>query len=324
LSLALWAGTHAPALALPFQDPAFDALYAADRLDDLSRLARERQAQRGDDDQAVLAGALAAMTSSDARKREAAIRQAETCLQARPTAAACHYALGVVLGVHSMAQGPLKVVANVGRVKQALEKAVDLAPAWYLGRAALVEFYAAAPSVVGGSEAKARDVARAAPVPDQARVLEANLAIKQDRFDEALALLSEVKLGQDAALDADLRQWWLSAGTGLMGDGRHAAAREAFERLVRDQPQQAAGRYGLGRWAFETGAPAEAIRWFEQSRRLKGAARLPLDYRIGLAQQALGQNEAARGSYSRFVATGRGAQRSLEDARKRISQLGGA
>ena len=321
LLLAAVAGT---ATAQPFQDPAFNALYAADKLDELGQLARQRLARRGDDDQAVLAAALAALTSGDAKQRETVIRQAEACLQAKPNAATCHYALGAVLGVHSMSQGMMKIIGNVGRVKHALEKAVELAPQWYVGRGALVEFYAQAPSVVGGSMAKARQVARAAPVPDQARVLEASLAIKEDHFEQALALLAEVKPGQDAALDADLRQWWLGAGVGLLGSGRHDAARAAFERLTREQPEQAAGPYGLGRLAFESGSHAEAIKLFEKSAGLKGADRLPLDYRIGLAQQAQGHTDEARAAYARFVAGGRGAHRSLEDAKKRLAQLGGA
>jgi tetratricopeptide (TPR) repeat protein len=323
LALALAASTGA-ATAQPFQDPAFDALYAADKLAEMDQLARQRLAQRSDDEQAVLAAGLVAMTSGDANQRETAIRQAEACLQAKPAAAPCHYALGSVLGVHAMSQGMLKVVSKVGRVKHALEQAVALAPQWYLGRGALVQFYALAPPVVGGSVDKAREVARAAPVPDQGRVLEAGLLIKEDHFERALALLAEVKPGKDAALDADLRQWWLSAGAGLIGDGKHEAARAAFERLSREQPGYAAGAYGLGRLAFETGAFAESIQLFEQSARLKGADRLPLDYRTGLAQQALGRNDAARASYARFVAGGRGAQRSLEDAKKRLAQLGGA
>lgn len=322
VALAVVAGTGS-ATAQPFHDAAFNALYAADKLDELGQLSRQRLAQRADDDQAVLAGALAALTSGDAKQRDTAIRQAEACLQSKPAAAPCHYALGAVLGVHSMSQGMLKVVANVSRVKHALEKAVALEPQWYIGRGALVEFYALAPSVVGGSVAKAREVARAAPVPDQARVLEAGLSIKEDHFEQALALLAEVKPGKDAALDGDLRQWWLAAGAGLIGDGKHDAARAAFERLAREQPAYAAGSYGMGRLAFETGAHAEAIKLFEQSARLKGADRLPLDYRIGLAQQALGRNEAARASYTRFIAGGRGAHRSLEDAKKRLAQLGG-
>jgi tetratricopeptide (TPR) repeat protein len=321
LALATAAGV---ASAQPFQDPAFNALYAADKLTEMGQLARQRLAQRSDDDQAVLAGALVAMTSGDAKQRETAIRQAEACLQAKPAAAPCHYALGSVLGVHAMSQGMLKVVANVGRVKHALEKAVELAPQWYIGRGALVEFYALAPSVVGGSAAKAREVARAAPVADQARVLEAGLSIKEDRFEQALALLAEVKRGQDAALDADLRQWWLAAGAGLIGDGKLAPARAAFERLAREQPDHAAGLYGLGRLAYETGALAESIKLYEQAAPLKGADRLPLDYRAGIAQQALGLKDAARASFTRFVAGGRGAKRSLEDAKKRLVELGGA
>ncbi len=138
LSLLL-AGAAGAAAAQPFQDPAFNALYAADKLGELDQLAQQRLAQRADDDQAVLAAALVALTSGDAKQRDTVIRQAEACLQAKPAAATCHYALGSVLGVQSMAQGMLKIIGNVGRVKHALEWEVQLATQGYVGRVELEE-----------------------------------------------------------------------------------------------------------------------------------------------------------------------------------------
>lgn len=318
-ALSAAAGT---ASAQAFQDPVFNALYADTRVAEMDRLAQQRLAQRADDAQAVLASALVALTDDDAPRREAAIRQAEACLRIAPKAAPCHYALGAVLGVHSMSQGMLKIVGNVGRVKKALQAAVALEPQWYIGRGALVEFYAQAPSVVGGSLSRAREVARAAPLPDQARALEARIALTEDRFEEALKLLAEVKPGKDAAVDADLRQWWLAASVGLVSVGKVEQARASLERLAREQPDQAAGPYGLGRLSYETGAVAESVQHYERSARLKGADRLSLDYRMGISQQALGRVEAARSAFQRFIASGRGAKRALEDARKRLAQLG--
>ncbi|MFN5157411.1 MAG: hypothetical protein ACK5IH_14345, partial [Betaproteobacteria bacterium] len=57
--------------------------------------------------------------------------------------------------------------------------------------------------------------------------------------------------------------------------------------------------------------------------RLRGASQWPIDYRLGIAQQQLGQREAARASLQRFVDAGRGQKASLEDARKRLTELGG-
>ena len=46
-------------------------------------------------------------------------------------------------------------------------------------------------------------------------------------------------------------------------------------------------------------------------------------YRIGIAQQQLRRNDAAKASFTRFIAAGKGQKSSLEDARKRLEQLGG-
>ena len=51
---------------------------------------------------------------------------------------------------------------------------------------------------------------------------------------------------------------------------------------------------------------------------------LPIDYRLGIALQAQGQAEAAKAALARFVAAGRGSNKSLDDARKRLAQLGQA
>jgi hypothetical protein len=53
------------------------------------------------------------------------------------------------------------------------------------------------------------------------------------------------------------------------------------------------------------------------------ADELPLVYRIGIAQQAAGQKDAARESFKRYVAAGKGSKGNLEDAKKRLAELGG-
>lgn len=326
LAGAVLVGLAQSATAQVFQDPALQTLYAAERMADLAAASQQRLANRPDDAQAVLGLAMAALAGDDSARREAAIRRAEACVQQNPQAAECHYALGVVLGVQAMSQGMLKMATSVGTVKAALLDALRLAPQWYPARSAVVEFYLQAPGVIGGSSARAADAARGAPQPEQARALAARVALQDEQFDAALAGLYAVQAGPLAALDPaladDVQQWIASAGFGLLSQGQAAQAKPVFERMQRDQPAQAAGFYGLGRVQHALGAPADAVRSYEQGARLKGAAVYPFDYRLGLALQALGRNEPARAALARFVAAGKGQAKSLDDAKKRLAQLG--
>lgn len=316
----VWCGS---AQAQFFSDATLEAAWQSAKRSELERLALPRLTARADDAQAVLAAAMLALQGDDATRRRGAIVHAEKCLELQPKAAACHYALGAVLGVQALSEGMLKLMGSVGRVKGALQEALELAPTWFPARSAMVEFYLQAPGVVGGSVSRARELARSAPSAEQARALEARIALQEERFEAALNVLAQVKAGADTALAADLRGWTVSAALGLVNKGEAAKARAAFERVMAEKPDDALGPYGLARVATDTGQPAQAIALFERAARLQGAERLPIDYRMGIAQQALEQKDAARDSFRRFIAANKGSARSLDDAKKRLAQLGG-
>lgn len=311
-----------PTQAQMFKDTALDALYAAERFDEIGRVGTQRLVARADDVQALLAAAVGALRGNDAARREAVIVQAEACVQRQPQAAVCHYALGAVLGVHAASAGMMKLAASVGRVKGALQEALALEPQWYAARSAVVEFYALAPGLVGGSIDKAQETARGAPRPEQVRALQARVALQEGPPEAALAALSAIQPGNDSALANDITAWSRAAAFALVNDKQPEKARAYFERAAREQPELAVAPYGLGRVYSDTGAPAEAVKQFELAARLRGAAELPIAYRAGIAQQALGQKEAARESLQRFVAAGRGSKGHLDDAKKRLEQLG--
>ena len=64
------------------------------------------------------------------------------------------------------------------------------------------------------------------------------------------------------------------------------------------------------------------MKLIEQSAKLKGADELPLDYRAGITHQALGNKEAARAAFTRFINKGKGQESSINEAKKRLAQLG--
>ena len=304
------------------KDPALQALYAAEKNDALQRLAQQRVTTQPDDAQAVLALALAALARDDAPARQALLQRAETCIDKQPKAAPCHYALGVVLGVQALSEGMFKAARSAGTVRDALATAQTLEPAWYPARSALLEFYLLAPTMLGGSTSKAAEVAKAAPLPEQVRALEARIAMTERKFDTALQLLATLPGHLEPALAADAQAWAVQCGLGMVNQGQAAKALPAMERLVREQPGRAGPVYALARVRGELGAPEEALKLYDQSAPLKGAADWPIAYRQGLLQQQLGQLDAAKASFARFVSAGKGQKASLDDARKRLEQLG--
>ena len=108
----------------------------------------------------------------------------------------------------------------------------------------------------------------------------------------------------------------------MVNAGQAAKAQPLLDKLVREYPQQASPVYTLARARSEAGAQEEALKLYELAATLKGADLLPLSYRSGIALQQLGRKVAARASFTRFIAVGKGQKAALEDAKKRLEQLG--
>jgi tetratricopeptide (TPR) repeat protein len=313
-----------PAAAQMLQEPALEALYQAERNDELQRTARQRLAAQPDDAQAVLALALVALQggSPPALRREA-LERAEGCATRLPTATPCRYAHGVLLGVQAMSEGMLAAARSIGTVRDALQAAHEQQPAWYPARSALAEFHLMAPGLMGGSRAKADELGRAAPTAEQRQALQARALLADKQHEAALAAFMGLPSTLEPTLADDVRAWGVQAGMAMVNAGGSAKALPFFERVVRDRPGHAAGHYALARAKGELGDWPEALRLLELAATLKGAQDWPMAYRIGIAQQQLGRNDAARASFKRFVDAGKGQKASLEDARKRLKELGG-
>lgn len=321
----LLASLALPAQAQFFKDRELEAASAANRSDELARLARERSARAPNDPQTVLVQAVVALDGDKPDVRKAAIARAEACQQAQPLAAECHYAFGVLLGVQAMSEGMLKAARSIGTIRDALTQAQQLEPAWFPARSALVQFHLEVPGMMGGSSSKAAELAAAAPLQEHAKALRARIdmqADKAEKIEAALAALLPLMGVADSALADDARQWVEQAAHRLVNSGAAAKALPAFERLARERPASAAGAYGIGRVRAEAGADEEALKFFDQAAALKGAETYPIEYRRGLALQKLGRADAARQAYTRFVGAGKGRKASLDDAKKRLAELG--
>jgi tetratricopeptide (TPR) repeat protein len=305
-----------------FKDASLDALYAADKRAELEREGMKRSSTDPSDREALLARMLGALQGNDSAKRLAIIERAEACLQQDAKAAVCHYVLGVTLGVQAMSEGMLKAASSLGKIKGSLLEALALEPAWFPARSAALEFYLQAPGLAGGSTSKAQETARSAPKPEQVRALQARVLMQQEKPEEALKLLADLRPVGDSALTADVNSWAVASGAQLISAGQGEKAKPFFERLMREQPGDAAGPYFLGRILTDAGSHEQALKLLLSAAKLKGAQQFPVDYRAGIAQQALGLKDDAKASFTRFISTAKGQKKSVEDAKARLAQLG--
>jgi tetratricopeptide (TPR) repeat protein len=311
------------AQAQVLKDPQWQAWLDAGKTLDLERAAQGKLKSQADDDQVVIALAMAAVDDPAGSKLEASIAPLQACIDKRPQAA-CHYALGRIYGQQAMNASVFRMAGLAGKTKDQFIKAVELDPLLFDARFALTQFYLLAPGIAGGSVPKAKEVAVAAQAkqPEQAKVLRYLVAAGDKDWASAERELSSVKSGEDRGLQREVRNGWMRVGFELMEQKAYPKARGVFETLQRDYPAHAAGYYGMARMLAESGQADEAIKWFERARPLEGAERLPIDHRLGEALLAKGDKVGAKAALERFVANKRANPRNLEDAKKKLAELG--
>jgi len=319
LALALLAGGASADL---LKDPQWQAWLDAGKTADLVRAAKAK----GDDDQAAVALALAAVDDNDAARLEASLPALQACGEKRlPSAnlATCSYALGRVYGKQAMTASVFKMPGLAARTKEQFAKAVELDPNLFEARTALTQFYLIAPGFAGGSTAKAKELAAdvQARQPEQAKLLRFLVAAQADDFAGAEKELASVKPGDDHVLQRELRNGWMRLGAEFIDQKSFPKAKGIFEAVQRDNPQHAAGPYGLARVALETHQPDEALHHLERARTLEGAERYPLDQRLGQALIAKGDKAGAKAALERFVQNKRANPRNVEDAKKLLASL---
>ncbi len=163
--------------------------------------------------------------------------------------------------------GGFRALLLARRGRDAMEKAVALAPGMISLREGLIEFYRQAPSLAGGDLDKARSHAAALTKLDPVRgaVWSASILIDEKRYAEALAAC-------DAALAArpdDYVALFILGRTvsesGLRLDDGEAALRRCLERTPKtSEPDHAGVYYRLGMIAEKRGDRAAARAAYER------------------------------------------------------------
>ncbi len=326
ITLALTAAallSASPGHTQVLKDAQWQAWLDAGKTPELERAAKERLKAQPGDTEGVVALAMVALDEGQSAKLDAVQPDLQACVDKKPLAV-CHYALGRVYGQQAMTASVFKMPGLASKTKEQFLKAVELDPMLYEARNGLAQFYLMAPGIAGGSVPKAKELAEQAQAkqPEYAKILRAVVAMNEKDWAGAERELGSVKPGDDKILQREQRGGWSQLGFAFIDQKNLPKARATFETLQRDYPAQALGPYGLGRVLIELNQPDEAIKALERSRSLEGAERLPIDHRLGIALIAKGDKPAAKAALERYVTNKRANPRNLEDAKKRLAELG--
>lgn len=177
---------------------------------------------------------------------DAAAERLEEAVEQAPDDAEAHHLLGAVYGRQAGAGSMFTKMRLVSKIKDGFERAVALAPDKVEYRESLLQFYAAAPSAVGGGLDKARGQAAEIAKRDPVRgdLAHAVIARVESKPDEAIALLksAHAKRPDDARLGVQI-------GILLQDQKRYDEAFAWFQTLVAKQPSAMGAWYQLGRTA---------------------------------------------------------------------------
>lgn len=316
--LAALLGVSSVAEAALFRDEAMQRAADQGAHEELERLARAR----GGVDTMVVQ-LLLGQRSGGALPQ--LVQLAEQCVAQHPQHAPCHYMLGSVLALDLQRGGSLRAARLAHRVRDSFARALELDPQLNEARSVLQQIYLLLPALLGGSVEKARLLEQEARVsqPDWARLMRARLAARDDRWDEAERELLALRLAElPRSLQLDALLAWAGLARHWMKLDQHARARIRYESLAQQLPRLAQPVFQLGRILAAEGRHEEALAQYERARGLSGSGTLAIDYRAGIAWQDLGDKAKARALLLRFAASGDGSSKDLDDARKRLRELG--
>lgn len=314
------------AQAALFKDAQLASMQEAGQYAELEQLARARlKANAGDAEaSAALSLALTFADTGDAKRLEAGAQQARLCTEQHPSAAVCHLATAQNLSLQMLSLGMFKAMRLLDSLKASWTRTLALDPTSLVARVELAKLYLTVPGMMGGSVSKARELEAAvrSSQPETARLIRVHIAAEAKRWGEMESELLALKPGTDAAMQEEVRNATMQLALIFLKDGKDLAkARSLYEGLQRDQPNQAAGSYGLGRVHAALGQLDEGIRLFERARTLSNAEAYPIDLRLGDAYLARGDKAQAKAAYERFVASKRANPAQVDEVRQRLAKL---
>lgn len=186
-----------------------------------------------------------------AKNWDLAISYYEKLVKTHPKNANYHYKYGGVMGMKALAINKLRAATMIGDIKEAFETAASLDPTHIETRWALIELYIQLPSIIGGSETKAKDYAEQLAKVSKVEGLLANgyIAEYNDRPIDAERYYKEaVKIGGSVGCYDKLQQHYEKNEKPREALATVSQAQKVHkdENRLHYQLGKIAGQYGVG------------------------------------------------------------------------------
>jgi tetratricopeptide (TPR) repeat protein len=166
----------------------------------------------------------------------------------------------------------------------------------------MLQYYMAAPSIVGGGSSKAQALAAqtATVNPEGGKLMLARLDASDDKLAKAEATVLAMPVSSNDAVADGQRDLIINLGNKYLSDKKYADSERLYREATKRFPDSDGALYGVARLQQEQGKHREAIAGMEQVIAIypRGSAY----YRIGQSQQALGDKAKAIAAYEKALA----------------------
>lgn len=254
------------------------------------------------------------------RDFDGAVAAFEKCVSANANDSRYQQWYGRALGMQAQRSGILKAMGSVGKIRAAMEKAIELDPNNLEARVDLFVFYMAAPSVAGGSKDKAKQQIEEIRRRDAslAAQLEGDLAASNKDLDGArAAYLKAARLGPSkpaplvrlALLQQNEKDWNAAFGS--------------LERALKIDSRNPAALYQMGRTGALSGQQLDraesSLRTYLTLRPSFGDPPVAAaHFRLGMVLEKKGNAAGARAEYELALKLDPG----QKEARAALDKLG--
>ncbi len=253
------------------------------------------------------------------RDGKAAIKWLERAVAEAPNEAEYHYWLSNAYFNHIASVGLLKKGGLAKKGKSSAEDALSLDPSHAGARMSIIQYYAQAPRIAGGSMTKAREHAEILYThhPRRGHEMMAMIHVRSEDFEAAAAEFERyVEAFPD---DSDVLY---KAGIYHQGRESYAQAFDYFERAVAANELALSAHYQLGRTAVLSNEQTQrGIAAYEFYLAQEVPDNLPshasANWRLGMLFEQAGQLDAARAAYAAALQE----EPEHEDARKALDLL---
>jgi tetratricopeptide (TPR) repeat protein len=276
----------------------YSALLKTRKYAEAERIANAKLAQEPANADALVAKSEAIISAG---RLEEAVKLGEQCVAAHPQVSNCHLALGNALGTKAMTAGIMSAIGYAGTIRDSFKKAVELDPHNMEARFSLLQYYMAAPGIVGGGSGKAQALAAqtASVNPDASKLMLARLDASDDKFAKAEAAVLAMPVSSNDAVADGQRDLMINLGNKYLSDKKYADSERLFREALKRFPDSDGAVYGLARLQQEQGRHREAITGMEQA--IAMYSRAAPFYRIGQSQQALGDKAKAVAAFEKAL-----------------------